>query len=164
MIRMALENRLKVDLSTLQMMFTVDRADHIKSKRGIEERLKLGEIVVSDRYLASTLAFGYGSNLDVRWLSVIKSKFFLPDITFFLDVKPETCIKRINASRPGFDLFEKKDQLRKIYEGYMFVNKILKRSFVIIDGEREIKDITDDIVEIIKKHDKYKKIAKKNRT
>ena len=160
MIRLALENRLTIDSQTLQMMFTVDRADHLGGERGITERLKKGEAVISDRFLASTLAFGYASGLDMNWLSALQSKFFLPDKTFFLDVDPELCIRRIEKGRLGLDLFEKKESLEKAKEGYSIVRKMFPRSMIVVNGEGKIEKITKRILSDIEKMRKYKNIIK----
>lgn len=160
MIRMVLENRLEVDLQTLQMMFTVDRADHIRGDRGIVRYLKKGNVVISDRYLTSTLAFGFASGLDIEWLLAMQSKFFLPDKTYFLNVDPKVCIERIKKARPGFDLFEKEKNLEKVMEGYNVARKLLSRRMKVIDGEDRIEIITKKILTDLKKSRKYKDVTK----
>ena len=159
-IRLVLEKRLKVDFQTLQMMFTVDRVDHLSGERGIIKRLEKGEVVISDRYLASTLAFGFASGLDVDWLSALQSKFILPDITYFLEVDPAICIERVQKRDTGFDIFEKKDQLEKVKEGYLKVKKMFGKDIKIINGERKIEDIKREILRDIEKMDKYKNAIK----
>lgn len=159
-IRLVLENRLKVDLQTLQMMFTVDREDHLGGERGIIKRLEKGEVVISDRYLASTLAFGFVSGLDFDWLLALQSKFVLPDITYFLEVDPAICIERVWKRNTGFDLFEKKDQLEKIKEGYMRAKKVFGRKMKVVNGEGKVKNIEQEILKNIEKTAKYKKVIK----
>lgn len=159
-IKLVLENRLKADFQTLQMMFTVDREDHLGGERGIIKRLEKGQVVISDRYLASTLAFGFASGLDFDWLSALQSKFILPDITYFLEVDPAVCMERVRKRDAGFDLFEKKDQLEKTKEGYMRAKKMLGRKMRIVNGERKIKSIEQEILESIEKTAKYKKVIK----
>jgi dTMP kinase len=161
MIRLALEKRLVTDFETLQLMFSVDRADHISSKRGISERLEKGEVVISDRFMASTIAFGHASGLDSKWLAVMQSKFYMPDKTYFLDVNPEVSLDRIRKSRPGFDLFEEKERLEKVRDGYALAFKILKGSGVkVINGEQDREKITKEIISDIEKSRKYKSVLK----
>ena len=159
-IKLVLENRLKANFQTLQMMFTVDREDHLGGERGIIKRLEKGQVVISDRYLASTLAFGFASGLDVNWLSALQSKFILPDITYFLEVDPAICIERVQKRDTGFDIFEKKDQLEKVKEGYLKVKKMFGKDIKIINGERKIEDIKREILRDIEKMDKYKNAIK----
>jgi dTMP kinase len=157
---MVLEKRLKVDYQTLQMMFTVDRADHLEGEWGIINRLKQGQIVITDRYLFSTLAFGHSSGLDTNWLAAMQSRFIIPDITFFLDVSPEVCIERVRSRGSGMDLFEKKEQLEKAREGYTKVGQMFGKSIKTINGERKPNTIGEEIFKDISGLAKYKDLLK----
>ena len=97
-IRLALGKRLKIDNQTLQLTFSADRSDHLLAENGIIDRLKQAWIIICDRYSPSTPAYGYAAGLDIKWLWALQSKFILPDLTFFLDLPPETCLERKKQS------------------------------------------------------------------
>ena len=147
-IRAVLKGDLKQSSQTLQLLFAADRANHLEKE--ILPALKKGFIVISDRYLFSSVAYGASAGLDREWLLKINEKFRMPDITIFLDVKPETCIKRISESRFNFELFEQEQKLKEVREEYMALAE--KFSFKVINGEGSIKATHKKVLEIIKKY------------
>ena len=71
----------------------------------------------------------------------------MPNITFFIDVKPEICFKRLKDNHREMDRLdlEKMDFHNKVYEGYKKVAKMYPERIVSIDGDRKIEDIIEDI-------------------
>lgn len=132
----------------LQLLFAADRAHHLEKE--IIPNIKNGHIVITDRYLFSTIAFG-AINLDKRWLEKINEKFILPDITFYLKVRPIECLKRITKSRHNFELFEEKEKLRKVRSAYLTLQRRKHFNIYPINGEREISQIAEEILYIVKK-------------
>lgn len=78
------------------LLFAADRADHVDTV--IRPALSRGEIVITDRYRDSSIAYqGSGRHLgirDVRNLSSWATDGLLPDLTVVLDVPPETGASR----------------------------------------------------------------------
>jgi len=74
------------------LLFAADRAHHVETL--IRPALERGEIVITDRYLDSSVAYqGAGRDLgaeEVRELSLWATRGLLPDLTVVLDVTPET--------------------------------------------------------------------------
>ena len=155
-INWVLRRGLTIDDQTLQLMFIADRSDDLLNERtGIVKFLKTqGNVVLGDRYIASTPAFGNIAGLDKDWLLFIQSKFILPDYTFFLDVKPHICMERINKRNNGIDRFEKLGHLEKAYQGYGYIMRKIPDLMIGIDGERPISDITKDLISYIEKSPK----------
>ena len=110
-------------------------------------------MVLGDRYMFSS-AFGNVAGLDIDWLLSIQSKFILPDYTFFLDVKPDVCMKRIEKRDNGVDRFEKLEHLFKAHQGYEYIMKKFPEFMIRIDGEKPIFDITNRIICDIEKSPK----------
>lgn len=141
-----LHHREKATPLQLQILFTKDRKWHIENI--IKPALKKGKIVICDRYFFSTFAFG-GIDVDMEKLIKLNEKFLLPDLTFYIDVNPKECMRRIlkreKSSKTAF--FEKEEKLKKVYKNY----KLLKKRFpiIFINGERRIKEIARDIQEIV---------------
>ena len=133
----------------LQLLFTADRAHHLE--KGIIPLLKKGITVICTRYILSTLAYGNSDIKDEKWLMEINKKFVWPDITFLLKVSPKTCIQRIKKERFHKELFEKEEKLKKVFKNYLKFAKKLKNIY-IIDGEKPIKEVFEEIRKIYEKY------------
>jgi dTMP kinase len=62
-----------------------------------------GAILVCDRYLASSVAYGEAQGLDAQWLLQIQRFLPQPDITFLLDIAPEVSARRKAADRDKYE-------------------------------------------------------------
>ncbi|MBN2014948.1 MAG: dTMP kinase [Candidatus Altiarchaeota archaeon] len=110
----------EVDPSALALLFTADRHEHIKGE--IEPALKARKTVISERYYHSTVAYQAAQGVDRSWLIDINS-FPIenkPDVTFFLDIKAEVALPKIQEKDQRFrELLEnsrkKVEDLRKHY-------------------------------------------------
>ena len=152
-IRSILKKEWKVDMKTLQLLFTADRAYHLQME--IEPLLKKGINVISDRYILSNLAFG-SLEEDLEWLKKINSKFPEPDLTFILNVPGKVCAERIAKSRFSFEIFETADKLEKIRKNYLGLKNYQKNTHVIVGDERRPEEVNKEIVGIVE--DYYKKM------
>lgn len=78
------------------LLYAADRAQHVEQI--MRPALQRQEIVLSDRYFDSTLAYqGYGHGLDLvvlRKVTEIAISGLVPDLTFYLDIDPETGLRR----------------------------------------------------------------------
>jgi dTMP kinase len=78
------------------MMYAADRAEHVSSV--IEPALARGTIVVTDRYVDSTLAYqGGGRQLPmnaIRRVNELATGGLVPDLTFLLDLPPSEGLGR----------------------------------------------------------------------
>jgi dTMP kinase len=81
----------EVSVRSEALLYAADRAHHVASK--IRPALAKGQIVISDRYLDSSVAYqGAGRQLDlteVRDLSLWAVDNLLPDLTVLLDLDAE---------------------------------------------------------------------------
>jgi dTMP kinase len=82
---------------------------------GIWSALEEGRIVISNRFLLSSLAYQSvsreGKGLETEWLEQINSPSNSkvipdPDLIIFLDVPPEIALKRIGRSRNSYEMYE----------------------------------------------------------
>ena len=144
-IKRILQEEIKVSPLKLQELFTQDRKHHLKNL--ILPSLKKGKIVICDRYLFSSYAYG-SINLDLDYLKKLNKDFILPDIVFFLDVSPEVCIDRIRKRSVNIELFEKIEILKKVYKNYHKIFKDFKNVY-IIEGGKSIEEVFTQIKEII---------------
>lgn len=148
LIRGVLTKQWTISAEGLQLLYAADRSHHLKHE--IIPNLEKGNIVISDRYAFSSIAFG-SIGADKEWLKEINKYFILPDITFFIKVSPKVCIDRIGKRGKNFELFEEEKKLEKTLKTYNELANDPINNIVIIDGEKEIKDIEREIFEIVQK-------------
>jgi dTMP kinase len=139
----------KVSPWELQKLFVQDRKLHLKNI--IIPALKKGKIVISDRYYFSTFSYGSSEGLSLKRLMKLNEKFLLPDLVFFLDVKPKICLSRIEKRGKGRTFFEKLEKLKKVYQNYRKILKEFKwkTKIYFINGERSINEVFKEIKKII---------------
>lgn len=141
MIREILQHKWSASPEGLQLLFSADRAEHLKNE--IEPALDGGQVVITDRYLFSTLAYG-GMNVDMAWLKDINKHFRLPDMTFLFKLDPEECIKRIAGRGSDYELFEKAEKLAKIWENYEIIAEEFE-NIEVIDATQSVQEIEEEI-------------------
>jgi len=148
-IRTALKGEWRIDMKTFQLLFTADRAHHLKTE--IEPLLRRGIHVISDRYILSTLAYG-SLEEDLEWLKSINSKFPVPDLTFILNVPGKICTKRIAKTRFGFEFFETAQKLERVRNNYLKLKDYFPNTFVIKGYGRGPRKIHKEIVKIVEEY------------
>ena len=147
-IKKVLEKKIKKSPLSLQKLFAKDREKHLK--RTVEPALRKGKIVISDRYLFSSLAYG-SLNVSLKKLKELNKNFLLPDLVFFLNVKADDCLKRIKKRGEKIHLFEEKEKLRKVYQNYQLILKNFKNVY-FINGEKSKREVFREIKKIINQH------------
>jgi dTMP kinase len=84
----------------MQLLYVANRYE---KRGGIERLLAAGTVVVCDRYLASSIAYGEAHGVDGAWLRDIQR--FLPPaaLTILLDIAPETAAHRKSSNRDKYE-------------------------------------------------------------
>lgn len=119
--------------------------------------LREGKLVISDRFVDSSLAYqGSGRNLgieEVKQINDFATRGIEPDLTIFLDVKPEVGLARIQKLRPDNEDRLEQEKLafhQKVYQGYQIVNKNNPDRIKIVDASQNIEQVVADCINIIK--------------
>ena len=116
LIRQALRKELVLSPQSIAMLFAADRYEHIFGPEGIAERCKRGELVISDRYLPSSLVYQgitCGDELPAR----LNQEFPGPELLIFLDIEPEIAQQRL-AGREYTEIFEYLDFQQAVCQRY----------------------------------------------
>jgi dTMP kinase len=99
-IEQALRGHRDYPADVMQLLYVANRYEW---KREIERECSDGTILICDRYLASSVAYGEAQGLDAAWLLDIQRHLPQPDITFLLDVAPEVSARRKTADRDKYE-------------------------------------------------------------
>ena len=146
LVREYLQHKHSTSPKALQLLFASDREDHLHTL--VRPNLAEGKIVISDRYLHSSIAFGARSDEEFNWLNDLYEDFQKPDLVFLLKVLPEECMKRIKGRGSEIELFEKEEVLRRVWENYAQLAQE-NDNIVLIDGMQSIEEIEQQILNIV---------------
>src|SRR5688572_19567638 len=84
----------------MQLLYVANRYEW---RTEIVKQRNDGTILICDRYLASSVAYGEAQGLDPAWLLEIQRHLPQPDITFLLDIAPEVSARRKTADRDKYE-------------------------------------------------------------
>lgn len=160
LIRGALTHVYELSPIALQLLFVADRMHHLD--RQVIPILQDGDIIVSDRFLWSTIAFG-SVGLSRNWLLKLHQYCFIPDLTIFLRISPKFALNRIKADRFDFELFEEEKKLQKTQDTYEWLAKKFPKQIVTIDASQSVNKVAAEILRHIKAQPKFKKSKKKRK-
>jgi dTMP kinase len=85
---------------TLQLLYIANRFEF---RPKIDTWLAAGTMVVCDRYLASSVAYGEAQGVDAAWLTEIQKHLPQPSLTILLDIPPDASLTRKKAARDKFE-------------------------------------------------------------
>jgi len=112
----------------IQQLFALDREEHIETV--MKPALDAGKIVISDRYIPSTLVYGEAQDLALEWLKNLNKNFIQPDRTFLLLPPWDVALERV-MKRAVRDAFEKEEFQKRVYEGYVRYGREHPEAWVI---------------------------------
>ena len=85
---------------TLQLLYIANRFEF---RPRMAKWLAAGTMVVCDRYLASSIAYGGAQGVDTVWLTEIQRFLPQPSLTILLDIPPDASLKRKKVARDKFE-------------------------------------------------------------
>ena len=144
-----------MDKRTEALLFAASRRQHLIEK--VWPALKENKIVLSDRFIDSSLAYqGGGDGIGVN--EVLKVNLFatentFPDLTILFDIDPRIGLARINknANREVNRLDVKElDFYDTIRTTFLELAKEYKNRFIIIDASMDFESVYQTVLKIIK--------------
>lgn len=117
LIRAMLVSRRPVSGPAFALLFAADRAEHCHGAGGIIERHAAGELVISDRCIASSLAY---QSLEVTadYIEAVNDTARLPRCVIFLTIPVELCQERLGARGAGRQRFDGAATQRRVLAAY----------------------------------------------
>ena len=139
----ALKGERHYEPDTLQLLYIANRFEF---RHQIEAWLRAGTMVVCDRYLASSIAYGEAQGVDAAWLNDIQRFLPQPSLTLLLDIAPEASLARKQRDR---DRYERDLQLlARVRESYH--RQAGQPHWQRIDGTQDKDAVTRDVLSAIR--------------
>ena len=136
------EKRRSIVLEAL--LFAADRIEHLETE--VLPALREGRLVISDRYVYSSLAYQDAAGLSLEWIEKVNEYALKPDLAVFVDVDLETVMRRLKAKK---SVMEKTETLQKVRDVYLkFVEK---GELVRIDGNRGKAEVAEALADVVLK-------------
>ena len=144
----------EMSAKTEALLYAASRSQHMFET--VMPALKAGKIVFSDRFVDSSLAYqGAGRELGiaaVKQINDFATSKIEPDLTIFLDVKPQVGLTRIAKERAGKEDRLEQEKLnfhQKVYQGYQEVIKAHPERIKVVDANKPFNLVVEDCVKII---------------
>lgn len=131
------------------LLFAAARGDH--AARVIRPALAAGDIVISDRYLDSSVAYqGVARDLGaerVADLSLWATGGLLPDLTIVLDVDPSVGLARV----VGPDRLESEpvEWHQRVRQAFLDIAASHPDRYLVLDGSRPVEDLAVEIATVV---------------
>lgn len=139
---------------TEALLFAASRAQLVEEK--FKPLLNKGEIILSDRYVLSSLTYqGVGRKLGIKEVQAINNfatNGIKPDITIFFDIDYKEALLRKRANFSADRLENEDFQFHKdIFDAYLDMAEKFKEDIVKIDASLSIDEVTDNVLSLIYK-------------
>ncbi len=131
------------------LLFAASRGDH--AARVIRPALQRGDIVISDRFMDSSVAYqGVGRDLGlekVAELSLWATGGLRPDLTILLDVDPQIGLARV----VGPDRLESEplEWHRRVRQGFLDIAATDPDRYLVLDASRPAEDLAVEITVVV---------------
>jgi dTMP kinase len=138
----ALHGEREYPADVLQLLYVANRGE---KRVFIETSIANGVVLLCDRYIASSIAYGEAHGLDPQWLTDIQRFLPTPHLTVLLDIAPETAAGRKAAGRDRFE----RDMalLSRVRASYW--RQAAAPGWIRLDGERHKSIVADDVIRAV---------------
>ncbi|WP_082819542.1 dTMP kinase [Brevibacterium linens] len=138
---------------TEALLFAADRAHHVASL--VDPSLEAGNIVITDRYIDSTIAYqSAGRSFDEKTILALSrwaTQGLVPNLTIVLDIEPEVAAERMGKRGDSNYLDQENQQFhQRVRQTYLSrAHKELDR-YVVLDASVDADELTEQILAAIR--------------
>ena len=131
------------------LLYAADRAHHVATK--VRPALERGEVVITDRYLDSSVAYqGAGRALqadDVRAISMFAVEGLLPDLTILLDLDASAAAARRNTTGEAPDRLEREkiEFFEAVRQSFLDMAAADPKRWLVIDARQTVEQMQEQI-------------------
>jgi dTMP kinase len=140
-----LTGEVEVEPSALALLFAADRIIHFNTV--IKPGLRDGFIVITERYIESSVAYQGAQGVPIDWILRVNSMVPEPDLVIILNA-PLAVIRERLTSRGTLEYFERSlNLLMRVQEIYL--RRAEERGYPVIDASRPIGSVAGDVLTLI---------------
>lgn len=143
-----LDNESNINYLTEALLYAADRAEHVA--KVIKPALAEGKVVISDRYIDSSLAYQgkvRGLGIDkVLEINKFATKGLFPAITFLLDMEPALTRLEKRGTPPDRIEGEGKIFQQEVANAYLEIAKLYNDRIVILDATLPQNELNEKII------------------
>lgn len=140
--RYCLHGEKRVSSVVEALLFAADRYEHVENE--IVPVLENGKIVVSDRYVYSSLAYQGAAGLSLDWIRKINQHALAPNLAIYIDVTPEIVVKRLKPKKSVMENFETQCKVREVYMKFVENGELVK-----VDGNKPKREVAKEILSVV---------------
>ena len=144
-IRQALHGERDFTPEVMQLLYVANRFEF---KPRIDLWLSDDDVIVCDRYRASSIAYGEAQGLDAQWLDLIQRDLPPATLTVFLDIAHETAVARKSAGRDRYE--RDMGLLTRVRESYR--RQARQPNWVVINAEGSKSEVGDMVLQAVLPH------------
>jgi dTMP kinase len=126
------------------LLFAADRIEHVENE--VLPALNAKKLVISDRYLYSSLAYQGAAGLSLEWIEEINEHALKPDLAIFIDVDPKTAMRRLKLKKSVMENMKTQQKVRGVYSKF-----VAKGELVRLDGDRTKDEVAEALSNIVLK-------------
>jgi len=141
-IRTALHGGRDYAADTIQLLQIANRHQW---KPQIERWLADGRVVISDRYAASSVAYGEAQGLDPSWLTSMQVYLPQPATTVLLDIAPDVAAARKAQNRDSYE--RDLAMLSRVRASYL--RQAALPGWVVVDAARPVDVVAADVTRVV---------------
>jgi dTMP kinase len=124
------------------LLFAADRVEHVENE--VLPALREGRLVISDRYVYSSLAYQGAAGLSLDWIEKVNAHALKPDLAVFLDVDLKTVMNRLKSRKSVMENMETLQKVRDVYLKF-----VAKGDLVRIDGNRGKAEVAEALSALV---------------
>ena len=138
LIELEFLQKAKVSPQVEALLFAADRFDHLTFE--VLPMLNANKIVVSDRYVYSSLAYQGAQGLKLDWIREVNYFATKPNLALYLDVPAEVGLSR-KRGRSVLEKLELEKKVREIYLGLVESGELIK-----VDSNRSLDIVRKEVL------------------
>ena len=106
------------------LLFAADRVEHVENE--VLPALHEGRLVISDRYVYSSLAYQGAAGLSLEWIEKVNEHALKPDLAVFIDVDPKIVMRRLKPNRSVMENMETLQKVRDVYLKFVAKGELIR--------------------------------------